>query len=421
MPESPQLIDRSWIDAPTTWRLIAAFDAAGLDFRFVGGAVRDALLGRTATDVDVATPATPDAVCHAASAAGLKTILTGLAHGTVTVLADGRHFEVTTLRRDVETDGRHAVVAFTDDWRIDASRRDFTLNALYADRDGRVTDFFGGIADAKAGRVRFIGDPSERISEDALRILRFFRFHAHYGQGPVDPAGLAACAEKAAMIDGLSGERVRDEILKLLRADRAPAVWQAMIDAGIVAHILPAAQQVVALWRMVELENRLGLEPDPIRRLGALLGTVDGRQVERLKARLKLSNDDAARLDTTVELSARTERIGKGAFGQALYGAKPDAVRDAALLSHVRSGSPDAAVLADFISFAAGWRDPVFPVGGADLAERGIAPGPAMGRLLDDVKSWWVALDFKPDRAACLGELDRLLSSMATSPGAEAT
>src|ERR1700722_7255186 len=184
------LNDGSWLDAEATRTLIAALDAGGVDFRFVGGAVRDGLLGRKVADIDVATPARPDAVVRAVEAAGLKAIPTGIAHGTVTAMVGHQPFEITTLRRDVETDGRHAVVAFTDDWRADAARRDFTMNAPYAGRDGGITDFFGGEADVRAGRVRFIGDAAERIAEDGLRILRFFRFHAWYGSGPLDPAGL---------------------------------------------------------------------------------------------------------------------------------------------------------------------------------------------------------------------------------------
>src|SRR5579859_1790498 len=212
------LNDRSWLDAKATRTLVAALDAGGIDFRFVGGAVRDGLLGRKVSDIDVATPAMPGDVIRAVEAAGLKAIPTGIAHGTVTAVVGRQPFEVTTLRRDVETDGRHAVVAFTDDWRADAARRDFTMNALYADRDGRITDFFGGEADARAGRVRFIGDPGERIAEDALRILRFFRFHAWYGQGALDADGLAASTRLAGMIDRLSGERIRVELFKTLAA-----------------------------------------------------------------------------------------------------------------------------------------------------------------------------------------------------------
>src|ERR1700761_8412569 len=290
------LNDRSWLDAKATRTLIAALDAAGIDFRFVGGAVRDGLLGRKVSDIDVATPAMPEDVVRAVEAAGLKAIPTGIAHGTVTAIVARQPFEVTTLRRDVETDGRHAVVAFTDDWRADAARRDFTMNALYADRDGTITDFFGGEDDARAGRVRFIGDPARRIEEDALRILRFFRFHAWYGRGALDPAGLTASTQLAGMIGRLSGERVRVELLKTLAApDPAPS-WSAMIEAGVMAHTVPAALRVDRLSAMTALERDLRLPADPLRRLAALTGVPSAELLATLKDRLKLSNRDEAHL-----------------------------------------------------------------------------------------------------------------------------
>jgi len=396
------LNDRSWLDAKATRTLIAALDAGGVDFRFVGGAVRDGLLGREVADIDVATPARPDAVVRAVEAAGLKAIPTGIAHGTVTAIVGRQPFEITTLRRDVETDGRHAVVAFTDDWRADAARRDFTMNALYADRDGAITDFFGGEADARAGRVRFIGDAAERIAEDGLRILRFFRFHAWYGNGPLDPAGLAACAQLAGMIDRLSGERVRVELFKTLAArDPAPA-WTAMIDAGVMAHTVPDATRVERLSAMVALEQAMDLPADPLRRLAALTGAPSAAL---LKAHLKLSNRDDDHLKSFCILADRANLVVRRKFGQALYGAEPAWVRDAAMLAHVENGAPDAVTLLFLPSFIAGWTEPKFPLTGADLKQAGIAAGPAMGRMLAELESWWVEADFKPDRNACMAKL----------------
>jgi poly(A) polymerase len=400
------LTDRSWLDAPETQTLIAAFDAAGMDFRFVGGVVRDALLGRPISDIDLATPAAPEAVMRAVSAAGLKAIPTGIAHGTVTAIAGKRHFEITTLRRDVETDGRHALVAFTADWREDASRRDFTMNALYADRDGRITDFFGGAADAVAGRVRFIGDPDRRIAEDALRILRFFRFHAWYGAGDPDPGGLRACAAHAPMIDRLSGERVRDELFKLLRAPDPVPVWRAMLEAGIAGHIAPAATRVDDLGRLIAAERELGLAADPLRRLAALVGPA--ADAAALKSTLKLSNRDAEHLASLDALSARLVSIERGEFARALYGAEPAWLRDAAILAHVRSGRPERPVLAALQGFIATWREPRFPLSGADLTARGVASGPDMGMLLKRLEAWWVAAGLTGGREECLAELDRL-------------
>jgi poly(A) polymerase len=396
------LNDRSWLDAKATRTLIAALDAGGLDFRFVGGAVRDGLLGRKVADIDVATPARPDAVVRAVEAAGLKAIPTGIAHGTVTAMVGHQPFEITTLRRDVETDGRHAVVAFTDNWRADAARRDFTMNALYADRGGAITDFFGGEADAKAGHVRFIGDPAERIAEDGLRILRFFRFHAWYGQGPLDSAGLAACVQLAGMIGRLSGERVRVELFKTLAApDPAPA-WTAMIDAGVMAHTVSDATRVDRLSAMITLEQAMGLPADPLRRLAALTGAPSAAL---LKARLKLSNRNDDHLKSLGILADRADLMVRRKFGQALYGAEPAWVRDAAMLAHVENGVPDAVTLLFLPSFIEGWTEPKFPLTGADLKQAGFTAGPDMGRLLAELERWWIEADFAPDRAACLAKL----------------
>jgi poly(A) polymerase len=399
------LNDRSWLDAKATRTLIAALDAGGLDFRFVGGAVRDGLLGRKVADIDVATPAKPDDVVRAVAAAGLKAIPTGIAHGTITAMV-GRHpYEITTLRRDVETDGRHAVVAFTEDWRADAARRDFTMNALYADRAGRITDFFGGEADARDGCVRFIGNAAERIAEDGLRILRFFRFHAWYGQGPLDPDGLAACVQLAGMIDRLSGERVRVELFKTLAApDPAPA-WTAMIDAGVMAHTVPDATRVDRLSAMVALEEAMGLAADPLRRLAALTGAASA---PLLKARLKLSNRDDDHLKSLGALAHRADLVVRRKFGQALYGAEPGWLRDAAMLANVETGAPDAATLSELSDFTAGWIEPPFPLTGADLQAAGIKPGPDMGRILAGLERWWIDADFKPDHDACLAKLKDL-------------
>jgi len=309
-------------------------------------------------------------------------------------------FEVTTLRRDVETDGRHAVVAFTGDWRADAARRDFTMNALYADRDGAITDFFGGEADARAGHVRFIGDPAQRIGEDALRILRFFRFHAWYGRGPLDADGLAASAKLAGMIDRLSGERIRVELFKTLAApDPAPS-WTAMIDAGVMAHTLPAALRVDRLSAMIALEGVLKLPADPLRRLAALTGAPSAELLMSIKDRLKLSNRDEAHLRLLGTYAGRVALVAQRRFGQALYDAEPAWVRDAAMLAEI-----DTATLAGFIRFIEGWSQPKFPVTGADLKAAGIEAGPGMGRMLAELERWWIEADFAPDKAECLARL----------------
>jgi poly(A) polymerase len=400
-----KLADRSWLDAKATRTLIAALEAARLEFRFVGGAVRDGLLGRPVADIDVATSAKPDAVVRAIESAGLKAIPTGIAHGTVTAIV-GRHpFEITTLRHDVETDGRHAVVAFTDDWRADAARRDFTMNALYADAGGAITDFFGGESDARAGRVRFIGAAGQRITEDALRILRFFRFHAWYGQGALDAEGLAASTRLTGMIDRLSGERVRVELFKTLAAPDPAPIWAAMIGAGIMAHTVPNAVRVDHLSRMIALEAALALPADPIRRLVALTGAPSAQSLAGLKSRLKLSNKDTDHFAAFGKLAERVGPIARGQFGRALYGAEPTWVGDAAMLAHVETGTPDIAALLEFCRFIEGWAEPHFPLTGADLQAVGIEPGPEMGRFLSELEAWWIAAAFKPDRDSCLRQL----------------
>jgi poly(A) polymerase len=269
--------------------------SGGQPVRFVGGCVRDGVLGRRVVDIDLATPEAPKRVMALLQAASLKAIPTGIEHGTVTAVADGRPFEITTLRRDVTTDGRRAVVAFTDDWQEDAARRDFTINALSADPDGTVHDPFGGIADLQAGRVRFVGDAATRIREDVLRILRFFRFQAHYGRGEPDAAGLAACREHAALLPGLSAERIAAELLKLLKAGDAAGTVALMREAGILAPILAELTDIERLRGLQSLAE--GEARDPVLRLAALLPD-DPAVAGAVAERLRLSNADRVRLVT---------------------------------------------------------------------------------------------------------------------------
>jgi tRNA nucleotidyltransferase/poly(A) polymerase len=263
--------------------------------RAVGGAVRNALVGRPVADVDIATDARPEEVTRAAEAAGLKAIPTGLAHGTVTVVAGGRPYEITTLRQDVETHGRHATVAFTDDWAEDARRRDFTLNALYCGADGTLFDPLGGYPDLAARRVRFIGDADERIREDYLRILRFFRLTAEFAEGPADAGGLAACVRERTGLAVLSAERVRVELLRLLAAPRGAEIGALMQDYGLLPGVLGAAPRPTLLARLAAIETVLRFAPDPVLRLAALAVEVP-EDAERLRDRLRLSNDEAAKL-----------------------------------------------------------------------------------------------------------------------------
>ncbi|WP_374945196.1 CCA tRNA nucleotidyltransferase [Sphingomonas sp.] len=347
------------------------------DARFVGGAVRDTLLGLAVADIDIATRHTPDSVVMLLKDAGIRVVPTGLTHGTVTALTAGGPVEVTTLRRDVVTDGRHAIVAFTDDWRVDASRRDFTMNALYADpASGALFDYFGGLDDLAAGRVRFIGDARSRIAEDHLRILRFFRFHARFGD-LVDPEGLDACTERANDLMALSRERIAAELLKLLVARHAVAVMALMVDRGILRAVLPEIDGAGAarLAALADAEAVHDIPADAIRRLAVLIPPDAAKPVG---ARLKLSNADRQRL------KAATAGPGdEGPLGLAYrFGA-------AIALDRLLIAGADVWPLRDFVL-------PALPIGGGALVSMGLARGPDVARALKTVESRWIAEGF-PD------------------------
>jgi len=382
--------------APETRRVLAALTRNGAVVRFAGGAVRDALIELEATDVDLATPDLPETVMRLAAEAGLDTRPTGIDHGTVTVIADRRSFEVTTLRRDVETFGRHARVAFTDDWRADAARRDFTINALYADPDGRLHDYFGGAADLEAGVVRFIGDAGQRIREDALRILRFFRFHARFGKGAPDAESLAACRTHAALVETLSGERIRQELLRLLVGPRPDYAVRLMREAGVLEVVLPGATEIDRLARLVVFEP----SPDPLRRLGALLS----ENADQVATRLRLSNADARRLLEMCPPLTLSPDAGERERRRLLYAYEAARISDNAWLALAETGDERHRA---WIADAERWQRPKLPVGGKDAQRLGIAPGPALGDALRRVEDAWIASDFALDREACLGLLAR--------------
>lgn len=383
---------------------MGALTAGGRPARFVGGCVRDALAGRKVTDIDIATPEPPQRVMELLAAAGLKAIPTGLEHGTVTALAGGRSFEVTTLRRDVETDGRRAVVAFTADWDEDAARRDFTINAMSAEPDGTVHDPFGGIADLAAGRVRFVGDPETRIREDVLRILRFFRFHAHYGRGAPEPAAFTACRKLAPLLPGLSGERVAGELRRLLKAADAAGMIEQMRDAGVLAPILPELADTARLRGLQGIDEPAAR--DPILRLAALL-PADLVAAGRVADRLRLANVERAQLEALAApppalWPARDAR----ALRRALYHLGRETVRDLGLLAWA---SGDQAQGRAATEAALRWAPVALPVRGQDALDLGVPPGPEVGRLIAEVESWWEENDFAPDRNACLTRLKSLV------------
>ena len=371
-------------DAAALASLIDALDGTGDGARYVGGWVRDRLLGLDPRDLDIATRLPPEEALRRARAAGLQvwSSASGLAHGTIGVVIAGRSVEVTTLRRDVATDGRHATVAFTTDWQADAARRDFTINALSAGPlDGRVHDYFGGLDDLAAGCVRFIGDPLTRIAEDHLRILRFFRFHARFGRGAPHVAGYAACVARARDLMALSRERIAAELLTLLGlADPAAAV-DAMLAGGILAPVLPEIAATDRLAALIVAERAAGIAPDGVRRLAALLPRAPDA-VEQVAARLRLSKADRRRL-TLAAVPEETEAPHALAYR--------DGVAIAIDRLLLAGRATDAAALS-------GWVRPRFPLSGGQLIARGLTPGPAVARTLKAIEARWVAEDF-PDAA----------------------
>jgi poly(A) polymerase len=388
----------AWMADASTRRLFAALASAGIAARFVGGCVRNAVLIRPSHDLDLAVDKPPETVMRALEAADIKTVPTGLKHGTVTAIADSRVFELTTLRRDVETDGRRAIVAYTDDWLEDARRRDFTFNALYADPDGTLYDPFDGRADLAAGRVRFIGDADTRIAEDRLRVLRFFRFHAWYGRSPIDGAGYQACARNAGTLGALSGERVRKELLRTLEAPGAADALDAMREAGVLDHWLPEHAGTARLRILMAREDT----PDGLRRMAAIL-PADADAVAIAK-RLRLSTQESLRLQVMLAREPATDIAGgPRAWRAGIYRLGNGLYVDRLLLAIDASGDWRAA-----LALARAWTAPELPVTGGDALKLGLKPGPKVGALIDAVESWWVDRDFAPDRAACLAELERL-------------
>ncbi len=366
-------------------RLLRAVGAAEGESRYVGGWVRDSLLGQPAADVDIATRLPPEETVRRLEAAGVElwTSRSGLLHGTVGAVVGGKPLEITTLRRDVETDGRRATVAFSAHWREDAARRDFTINALFADPlTGEVHDFHHGLADLAERRVRFIGDPLTRIAEDHLRILRFFRFQARFGGAEPDRAALDACAARANDLMALSRERIADELLKLLAMPRPAATLALMVGQGILRPVLPEIGDdgVVRLRALEERESRHEGAPDPLRRLAALLGP-EGGLGEAVAARLKLSNAARARLAATTAPGWRAEEPRALA-----YRLGTDAARDRLLLL-----SPDPGPALRALD---GWEKPKLPLTGGALIARGLKPGPKVAATLQAIERDWISAGF---------------------------
>jgi tRNA nucleotidyltransferase/poly(A) polymerase len=408
--EAPSLAGAEWLKRRETSAVFGALQGDSLETRAVGGAVRNALLGLPVSEIDLATTAEPERVIALAEEAGLKAVPTGIDHGTVTVIADGLPFEVTTLRRDVETFGRHAKIAYTTSWEEDAKRRDFTLNALYADRDGKVFDPLGGYDDLAAGRVRFIGDAEARIKEDFLRILRFFRFHAYYGKGDMDAAGLKAAVKLRAGLEQLSAERVAGELRRILVAPQAARAVDALYDYGLLTGVLGGVPRLGRFERLVAIGAANALAPDASLRLAALAVFVE-EDVARLAERLRLSNAEQAVLALAAEKGLVAGLPEETAAKSALYRLGPS-YRSALLLAWLDSdASPDDPEWRKALALPVRWQAPSFPIGGNDVMTFGELKGPEIGELLKVLEQDWIASGFALGRDELLARALGLIAA----------
>ncbi len=404
---------------PETQAVLNALTAQGTEVRFVGGCVRDAVAQRPVTDIDIATPDLPDTVIALLQAAGIKAIPTGIDHGTITAVIDKFHYEITTLRIDVETDGRRAKVAYTDDWVADAARRDFTINALSCTPAGDIYDPFKGLDDLGIGVVRFVGNARERIQEDYLRLLRYFRFFAAFGRPPPDKAALDACRMFAPKLSTLSAERIWREFRRILLGPNPEDVITLLRGERILEHILPKTGPVGRLRMLNWLETRAinveSVKPDPIRRLAAILET-DIAGVADIAHRLRLSNQEARRLCNitappfTVSLELSTQEL-----KHLLYNQNVEVVRDVLLLTWAQEistaetrGSDRTNTWLEYLAYIDAWSALAFPLSGDDVLALGIPAGPRVGELLSAIEAWWASGDFKATREECLGKLQSL-------------
>ncbi len=389
-PVPRQSLSRArWLKEKNLQQLLRTIANAGGEARVAGGAVRNALLGEAVTEVDIATNLPPDRVDYICTAAKFRVHPTGIDHGTVTVVVHGQPFEITTLRTDIATDGRRATVKFTDDWQQDAARRDFTINAMYVDATGKIYDYTNSYKDIKTRKVKFVGSPDQRIKEDYLRILRFFRFHARYGKGAPDAAGLAACKRLCKGMSQLSAERVRQEVLKLLAAPRAVATLKAMAKSGILGAIIPHTDE----WRIIE---RIG--PDPVLRLAIL-----AKDPAALKNKLRLANGEANRIASAIDAPVLTPALRPAEQRRILFDVGASAWHDAVLVSWARSrASMSDPKWRKLLQLAKRWTRPILPVTGNDLKTCGVEQGPALGETLRRLQDYWIASDFKPTREELL-------------------
>jgi poly(A) polymerase len=404
------LANAPWLTSGPTARVLKLLDGNGEAARVVGGAVRNALLGIPIGDVDIATTAVPTEVMRRAKAAGIKSVPTGIVHGTVTLVVEAQPVEVTTLREDIETFGRKAKVAFGRDWAGDAHRRDFTINALSVGADGIVHDYTSGLEDIAVRRVRFIGDPRQRIEEDFLRILRFFRFHAAFGADELDRPGYLACIAARGGLATLSAERLRMEILKLLVAEGALRCITAMIDGGLLLPVFGGIAYPGPFAAMIAAERLLGLKADPIRRLGALAVAVT-EDARRLASRLRLSNAEAKRLDSMGHRWWRLAGMDEARARRRLYRLGEEAYRDRLMLAWARAGGDaDPKPWRELATLPQRWSAPKFPLKAADFIARGVAEGPVLGQVLALAEDAWLAADFPLDGASIAAIADQAVA-----------
>ncbi|MFD2204285.1 CCA tRNA nucleotidyltransferase [Kiloniella antarctica] len=406
MSDIYQLERQSWMEATATRRVMDALRAGGQDVRFVGGCVRDSLVGREIKDIDIATPDRPEVVITLLENAGIKAIPTGMDHGTITAVCNHKVFEITTLRLDVETDGRHAKVIFTDSWVEDAARRDLTMNALSANLEGVVYDPFDGVKDLREKRIRFVGDAVTRIEEDALRLLRFFRFQAWYGGDDIDAVGLEAARKKAPLLKGLSAERIHSELMRLLAAPDPGSVLKHMLDNNIFTTFLPEVVTTDIFDAFIKLEGRC----DPLVRLVALTMVANKTMgcpkdtIFSIPDRLRFSTAEKEHFLSLVRPAYNiNSKIDDATFREAIYRIGSGLVSDLLRLSMARTGegfgNQKALELSRKIE---SWQPVFFPLQGRDLIKAGFKPGPKMGRLLKITEQWWIEQAFVPDYDQCL-------------------
>jgi poly(A) polymerase len=405
----------AWFRDEGLQRVLALLNSDGGEARVVGGAVRNSLMALPVSDMDIATTLPPEAVVERAEQAGVKCVPTGLKHGTVTLVIDGKPFEITTLRRDVETYGRHAKVEFTQDWKADAERRDLTINALYADKDGVVHDYVGGLHDIETATIRFIGSAAERIEEDHLRILRFFRFFAVYGRGRPDADGLKASAAARKKLAFLSVERVWAELRKLFAAKDPFRALLWMRTSGVLTEVLPETEKwgIDAVPALIRAEERFGWQAEPMLRLAAIIPPVPER-LNTMAERLKMSGAERKYLQQFSEFPDVPETLSEQQFRRMLYEHGTDGAitrLKLAMASAVGKGEDDLDALRrlgflhKLLTLAEAWKKPVFPVKGADLVEKGFKPGPDMGSALAKLEEQWIASDFSMSKSELLAAL----------------